>query len=225
MNEEALRQLSKQELIVLFLEYQGETEARVRELEAKLEALTRPAKTPTNSSLPPSTGKKANLESGKRKVGRQQRRGKSRKRVEPDAVVECRVERCEQCGTDLSQERQRLVGKSQVVEIPPVQPVVVEAQRYGCQCPQCGKWQAAAHPEGMEPERVFGRRLEALVTYLHEMQHMSYQRLQTVLKTLLGLDISVGALVNVVLRVGRQLQPAAEAIREEIRGSAVVGSD
>ena len=99
---------------------------------------------------------------------------------------------------------QRLIGRSQVVEIPPVQPVVIEAQRYGCRCPRCQRFQTAAYPPGLEGERVFGARLEALVTYLHQIHHLSYARLQTVLRVLFGLLISVGALVNLVQRAARQ---------------------
>lgn len=85
--------------------------------------------------------------------------------------------------------------------------------------------QPGVYPPGMEAERVFGSRLEAMVTYLHEVHHLSYQRLQTVLQVLFGVRISAGALVNMVGRVAGRLQPAAEAIREQIRGSPVVGSD
>jgi transposase len=45
------------------------------------------------------------------------------------------------------------------------------------------------------------------------------------MRVLAGLVISVGALVNIVRRTARRLEPAAEAIRDEIRGSSVVGSD
>lgn len=77
----------------------------------------------------------------------------------------------------------------------------------------------------MEWERVFGRRIEALVTYLHEVHHLSYVRLQRVMQVVSGLIISVGALVNTVGRTAKRLEPAAEAIRDEIRGEEVLGSD
>jgi len=225
MKEETLRRLSKEELIRLFLEYQEHMEARVRELEAKLEALMRPAKTPENSSKPPSSGYKANRSQRGRKKRKKGRAGKSRKRVEPDVVIECHVEQCAECGADLSDVPPYLLGSSQVVEIPPVEPVVIEARRYGCTCPHCGVRQSGAYPPGMEPERVFGRRLEGMVTYLHEVHHLSYQRLQTVLKALFGLVVSAGALVNMVKRTAMALKPAAEGILKQIRGSPVVGSD
>ena len=225
MTEEALRQLSKEALIALFLEYQERMEARVRELEAKLEELRRPAKTSKNSSKPPSSGYKANRPQREQKKRKRGGAGKSRKRVEPHVVLECAAVRCADCGADLRGEPQKLLGKSQVVEIPPVEPVVVEARRYGCTCPKCGKPQSEEYPSGLEPERVFGRRLEGMVTYLHERHHLSYGRLQQALKALFGLKASKGALVNMVKRTSAALEPTAEGILREIRRSSVVGSD
>lgn len=201
---------------------------RIAELEAKL---NRPPKTPKNSSVPPSAGRKANRQKTSRQRSSRKRgakaghKGTSRRRVEPDVVIECRVDTCPDCGTELAEIEQQLVGSTQVVEIPPIAPVVVEAHRYGCTCPECGATHVADYPAGMESERVFGRRLEAMVTYLHEVHHLSYVRLQTVMQVLFGLVISLGALVNAVGRVAQRLEPAAEAIRDEIRHSQVVGSD
>ena len=230
-----LRALSKEELIELVLELYAmneklrEENAQLRERVAKLEKqLKRPAKTPKNSSVPPSAGRKASRRrsSKQRKRGAQKgHKGTSRRRSEPDVTVECQVETCPDCGADLASVDQDLLGSTQVVEIPPVEPVVVEAHRYGCRCPQCGASVEANYPPGMESERVFGRRIEALVTYLHEVHHLSYVRLQRVMQVISGLIISVGALVNIVGRTAKRLEPAAEAIRDEIRGEEVVGSD
>ena len=62
--------------------------------------------------------------------------GKSRLKAESDVVIQCKLGVCPDCGADL-----RVVGRSQVVEMPPIQPVVIEAQRYGNVCPVCGKEQ------------------------------------------------------------------------------------
>ena len=70
MNREALLSLSKDDLIALVLALA----ARVAVLEAKLAA---PAKTPDNSSLPPSKGQKPNLPD-RRKKGRHGRPGVAR---------------------------------------------------------------------------------------------------------------------------------------------------
>lgn len=238
MTHTELESQSTPELIDLILQLQAANErlraenaqlqARIAELEAKNK---RPPKTPQNSSVPPSAGRKGkrkqlSVQGWKRKRGpKAGHKGTSRHRTVPDVVIECQVETCSECGAELSDVEQRLIGRSQVVEIPPVQPVVVEAERYGCSCPECGASHTADYPPGMEPERVFGRRIEAVVTYLHEVHHLSYARLQVVMQMLFGLLISVGALVNLVQRAAQRLEPAAQAIRDEVRQSRVVGSD
>jgi transposase len=57
------------------------------------------------------------------------------------------------------------------------------------------------------------------------VQHIPYLRLRGVMGEVLGLGIARGSLVNLVRRTGAALAPAAEAIRLEVVGSAVVGSD
>jgi transposase len=222
MTREHLATLTREELIDLVLRLQ----ARVTELEAELANKNRPPKTSSNSSVPPSSERKGNKQNTKKKQGAKPGHvGKSRVRTEPDVSIECKLEVCADCGADLQNVEQKIVGSSQVVEIPPIQPVVIEAQRYGCTCPNCGKEQTADYPDGMEPERVFGSRLESLVTYLHEIHHMSYARLQVAVKILFGLTISLGGLVNLVKRTARRLRPFADEILNEIRHSPVVGSD
>jgi transposase len=231
MTSAELEKLSTSELIELVLQLHA-TNVQLRERIAELEAkLKQPPKTPKNSSVPPSAGRKASRRqsSGRRAKGKRGAKaghqGTSRRRAEPDVVIECCLDTCSDCGSVLSDAEQRLVGSTQVIEIPPVKPVVVEAQRYGCTCPECGTWQVADYPPGMEAERVFGNRIELVITYLHQIHHLSYARLQVVMQTLFGLVISLGALVNVVRRVARRLEPTAEVIRDEIRHSQVVGSD
>ena len=95
--------------------------------------------------------------------------GKSRLKAESDVGIERKLEVCPDCGADLRDVEQKVVGRSQVVEISPIQPVVIEAQIYGCVCPVCGKEQSADYPDVMESGRVFARLLGALATYLHEV--------------------------------------------------------
>ncbi|MGC9319044.1 MAG: IS66 family transposase, partial [Armatimonadota bacterium] len=151
--------------------------------------------------------------------------GHSRRRQEPDITLQCRPKRCEDCGADLSDVCGREVGRSQVVEIPPVRPVVIEARRYEVACPHCGHQQQADYPPGLEPERTFGPRIEALVAYLYNVQHISYERLQQLMAQLFGLQISQGAIANIVRRLAENLQPRAERIRRSIRASPVIGCD
>ena len=231
MTREQLEQLSKAELVEIILQQQALIEqllARVAQLEELVNRLTQPPKDASNSSTPPSKTRKPNRPNRKSNAKRGPKpghTGASRKRQDPDVIVECRPASCDRCGADLPQVGGRLLGASQVVEIPPVQPVVIEARRYGCACPNCGRPQAGEYPAGLAPQRVFGPRLEALVSYLHHVQHVSYERLEGLLRAVFGLRLSQGAIANIIARAAVGLQPAAEAIGEEVRASPVIGSD
>ncbi len=216
----ALRQLNIDELVEIIVELQ----AKVKALEARL---NRPPKTPTNSSIPSGQQPKANRRQGKRaKRGPQKGHpGTSRTTAEPDVRIEIRVETCTGCGADLRAVPQEVVGSSQVMDLPPVRPVVIEARRCRVRCPSCGQRQTADYPAGLEAERVFGPRLEAVGHYLHLAHPLSYVRVQDILHDLFGLDISLGALVNAVRRARNTFSAAAQTILDDVRASGVIGSD
>ena len=129
MEPDELERLSREELLELIGRQQAEHGAaierrdeKIRELEEELAQFRRPAKTPENSSVPPSRGQKANRVAGRRrKLGPKRGHvGVSRVRSEPDVVVECRPSACAGCGEALPQTGGRRVGRSQVTELPPV---------------------------------------------------------------------------------------------------------
>src|SRR5947207_13278806 len=128
MDRDALEALDKAALIELIVQLQ----VRITALEAELARLGQPPKTPENSSVPPAQGFKPNR-AERRRAKRGARRGhlaSSRRRQPPDVVVRCRPTACHGCGAALGPRDQRRVGRSQVIELPPVRAVVVEAWRY-----------------------------------------------------------------------------------------------
>jgi hypothetical protein len=185
MIREELLRLLPTELIEIIMQLQE----RVALLEAQVASLAKPPKTSRNSSVPPSKSEYTNDRSGlmdkpnrKLREGAKPRGpkpghvGHSRTRQTPDVVIKCRPSVCVQCGHDLTQGDQTAIGKSQVVDIPPIEPIVVEAHRFCATCPSCGHTQAADYPAGLEPERVFGPQVETLATYFHHVHHLSYER-------------------------------------------------
>lgn len=233
MDRDQLRDLPVDALIEVILALQArvaELEAlqvRVAQLEAELASAHQPAKTPENSSVPPAQGQKANRAArrGRKPGARRGHLGSSRLRQPPDQVVKVRPTACGGCGAELRPRDQRRVGKSQVIELPPVQPVVIELWRYAAVCPACQHRTIAEAPTGLEPHRVFGPRVEALLGYLHERHHLSYQRLVEVSQELFSLTLSEGAIANALARLAERARPAYAAIAAEVRGSPVQGSD
>jgi transposase len=237
MAEKDLAGLSREELVELVRRQQEELAEReaaierrdekIRVLEEELLQFRRPAKTPENSSVPPSRGQKANRVAGRRRKPGPKRGhvGVSRMRSTPDAVIECRPSACAGCGEALPQTGGRRVGRSQVVELPPVVPVVIEGWQYAVTCGHCGVETAGAYPAGLEPRRTFGPRIEALLSYLHERHHVGYERLVEVCRDVFGLAISQGGVENALARLVERSRPTYAAIREQVRGSPVINSD
>ena len=73
---------------------------------------------------------------------------------------------------------------------------------HGGTCPCCAKRFKAPPPQGLEPGSPFGPNLRAFVVYLRSTQGIPPARLSHVLRDMLGLEISEGALVN-ILGAGR----------------------
>lgn len=226
MSDEDLRQLRPEQVVV----HVRRLEARIAELEAELARRGGPPKTPENSSLPPAKGFKRSQRpppaEHRAKLGPPAgHAGSSRRRSVADVVVVCAPDQCRRCGQGLASTPLQHIGTSQVVDLPPFRPVVVEAWRYAARCAACGTTTRGTYPVGLEPTRVFGPGLEALVTYLHEQHHVGYQRLQRLGRDVFRLHLSEGAVANVLRRTARQLAPPVAAIREAVRASPVIGSD
>jgi transposase len=210
--------------------------ARISELEARHGG---PRKTPENSSLPPARGFKADRAARRRaaklegepaaKRGpKPGHRGVSRSRVDSASVhqiVVCRPQQCGSCGTTLPETGGKVVGRQQVVELPPVRPLVVELQRVRVRCRHCGHGTVGTAQDGWDQQASFGPRLVTLAALLHEQQHVAYERLVTLFVEVLGLKISEGALVAAVARLGTKLAPHAATIASAVRVAPVVGSD
>jgi transposase len=237
MAEDELAGLSREELLELVRRQQVELAEReaaierrdekIRALEEELAQFRRPAKTPENSSMPPSRGQQANRVSGRRRKPGPKRGhvGVSRGRSEPDVVIECRPRACAGCGATLPQTGGRRVGRSQVIEVPAVTPVVIEGWQYAVTCAGCRVETTGTYPAGLEPRRTFGPRIAALLSYLHERHHVGYERLVELCRDLFGLAISQGGVENPLRRLVERARPTYAAIREQVRGSPVINAD
>jgi len=77
----------------------------------------------------------------------------------------------------------------------------------------------------MEPGSPFGNRIAALVTTLRYSHGISYRRMQQMFSGMFGLEISEGAIANLLLRVKGQLQTEVDGILAALRSARLVGSD
>ena len=150
---------AEKDALVLALWAQVQTlTARVAHLAARL---SRPPKTPGNSSLPPSKGHKANRPERTERAGPRQgslgRAGGGRPLAEePDQLVIVKAAACAHCRAALDDAAQVLHARYDKVELPPVRPVVTRVERYLGRCPCCGGATLAPVPEGLAEGSPFG---------------------------------------------------------------------
>ena len=225
MDRNTLLALTKDGLVALILAQVAQIEAlaaRVAALEARLAT---PPKTPGNSSLPPSKGQKANRPD-RPKQPRRGRPGVTRMLAEdPDRVVEATLAACPHCAHPLAAADQPDIHAYDHIDLPPIHPMVTRVHRHGGTCPDCRKRVVAPAPEGLEPGSPFGPGLRALIIHLHVTQAIGFERLARLLAEVFGLQISQGAIANVLARAEAPLLAATAPIAAAVRTSPVVGCD
>ncbi len=199
--------------------------ARVAELEAKLK---RPAKTPSNSSVPPSRGQKANRPAGEKvqKRTKASHPGVGRQLSEtPDHVHEAIAPACPHCAAPVTAESQSLKQLYERIEIPPIKPVVTQVRRHGGVCPCCQQQFLAPVPKGLEPGSPFGSSVVSLAVAFHHNQAISFERLATLFGEVFGLKISEGAIGNMYKKSMPVFANQVVGIKARLFSTTIMGSD
>ena len=231
MYRDDLAKLTKDELIALVLAQKAQIEALTRRL-AELEAkLGQPPKTPDNSSVPPSRGRKPNRAERRAATKRKGRPGVFRAlAADPDRIVDSLAECCPHCAHQLTRADQPGFHAYDHIEVPVIRPVVTRIHRHRGTCPHCRCGFSVAPPPGMPPGSPFGADLTALIVHLHVTQAIGFERLTQLLDEVFGIRISEGAIANLITRAQAPLAasaavPAKAGIAAEVRASPVVASD
>ena len=222
-----LSHAEKDALILALFDRLAVQDARIAALEARIDALTRPPKTPDNSSKPPSQGQKQDTPAaGAKPPPRKGRPGAGRAlHPNPDREVERKLASCPTCHAafpEASQTPQQVYDR---IELPPVRPDVTRVRLFGGRCACCGERATAEAPGGLEPGSPFGTSIAAMVVYLHYAHAIGMERLALLMEELFGLSISEGAISNILARARDPLLDATAAIEKVVLASPVVCSD
>jgi transposase len=128
-----------------------------------------------------------------------------------DEVVEYHPDACRRCGTLLHGEDPDPL-RHQVIEIPPITPVVIEHRLHRLVCPCCSTSTCATLPAEVEGSH-YGPRLSALVGLLGSAFPLSFSKTQALLQQLVGVEMSRGAIARVRQRLSAALaEPMDQAL-------------
>jgi transposase len=225
MNRDTLASCSKAELIALIealTKQIGVLTKRVAALEAEL---GKPPKTPDNSSVPPSQGHKASGESETKPKAKPHAGSHRPLHPNPTWRRDVLADRCEHCRADVSAVAQASFHAYDRIEIPEIAPDVTRVTLHGGVCPCCRQRFRATPPVGLEPGSPFGANLRAFVLYLRFAQAIPFERLARLMSDLLGLEISEGALANMLEASGDAFARQTSLIRERLLSGTILQSD
>ena len=189
------------------------------------EKLNLPPKTPDNSSTPPAAGHKSNGETTRKPKGKPHAGAHRPLHPQPTRRRAVPANQCQHCRAEVSSVAQTPVHSYDRIEIPEIKPDVTRVTLLGGICPCCARPFKAAPPAGLEPGSPFGPNLRAFAIYLRFTQAISFERLSRLFSDLLGLEISEGALVNMLDDSKLAFARAASLIRERLLAGTILQSD
>lgn len=213
---------AKDALILAQAEAIASLTKRIEELEAKL---GQPAKTPDNSSLPPSRGQKGSGEASSKPKGKPHKGSHRDLHPDPTRTLDVRATQCPHCAADVSAVNQTVSERYDRIEIAAIKPDVTRVVLHGGLCPCCAKGFKAQPPEGLEPGSPFGPNLRAFFLYLRTAHAISFERLAQLASDLFGLSISEGALVNIMAGSATAFARASATIKAKLLSGSVLQSD
>jgi transposase len=205
-------------------------EARVAELERRLNRSSRNSSLPPSQD-PPSAPKRAGGKgSGRRRGGQPGHEGRHRRLLPPeqvDEVVEHWPERCRSCAHVFA-ERELVDAvepwRQQLAELPSIAVRVTEHRLHGVCCPDCSARTRAELP-GEVPRSAFGPRLQAAVVTLAVRNRVSRRDTTELARELFGVELSTGSVDAIVQRAGEALAGPYTQLEQQIRSAAVVNID
>lgn len=202
----------------------------LRELSNRIDVLEEKLRTNSrNSSQPPSTDSDRppapKLPTGRKRGAQPGHPGKARTLLPPEAIThaqDCKPGPCPACGGAMKISGLR--ARHQVIDLPPIVPVVTEYRLFAGTCQSCGCQCEAGLPPGVS-SRVTGPRLLAVIGALTGGYHLSKRQVQGLLANLLGIELSVGAISEGEAEIGDALADIAAEAHAHVRQSPVVHAD
>jgi transposase len=204
-------------------------EARVGELERRLNRSSRNSSLPPSQDPPSAPPRPRGKGSGRKRGGQEGHQGRYRRLLPPeqvDEIVEHWPERCGSCThefVEVDRVDAAEPSRRQVAELPPIAVRVSEHRLHRVCCPECAAVTAAEPPAGTR--WAFGPRLQAAVVTLGVRNRVSRRDATELARELFGVGVSTGTVDAIVQRAGEALAAPHTRLEQEIKRSPVVNID
>lgn len=199
---------------------------RVAELEERLGQTSRNSSRPPSSDPPSAPPRMPRALSGRKPGGQPKHPKHERDLVPPERVtnmIPVKPERCKKC-------HRRLEGidphppRHQVIDLPPVEPIITEYQLHALFCRRCRIETRADLPAGA-PRGNFSPRVAALASLLTSFYHLGRRMAAAAMGDLFGVRMSVGSVSNCEQIASAALKGPVEEARAYVQAQSVKNSD
>lgn len=187
----------------------------------------------TNSSQPPSAdgfgqGVKAKKKVKKSRKARQssntpRQARKLKPSQECDRVYEVKPRVCQECGAPLSGDDSH-PHRHQEIELPPIEPLVIEYRLHQLSCDACGEMTQAILPPGVSASG-YGERLSAIVTLLRGPYRQSYRQVCRLMEEVFDVRLSRGSVGRLRHELSAALKAPVSEAKTYVQSQSRVHSD
>ena len=178
------------------------------------------------SSDPPQSQRLCRVRGKRRRGGQPGHPGYTRTLLpmeEVDEVAVIKPERCTHCHAPLSGDDPK-PWRHQVIEMPPITPVVTEYQWHQLICPACGEVTRAPWPAGV-PSGTYGPRVQATVALCTGAYRLSKRTTQQAMDEVFGVPMSVGTISQLEQATTAAVAAPVEDARTSVQEQAVAHVD
>lgn len=200
----------------------GNLQSELTDLRQQVAALNaRLGQNSQNSSKPPSSDAPSvkrpppREPSGRRRGAQPGHEPHRRPLLTPDEEIARKPSACRRCGVTLTGSDPQPL-RHQVIELPPIKPLVTEYQLHRLPCPRCGTFTCATLPDGVPVGRQ-GPRLQATLAVLTGAYRLSKDQAETLCADLFSVPICSGTICQLEQQTTVALAPVVEELHQHIK--------
>lgn len=198
---------------------------QVRTLQEQLNQTSRNSSRPPSSD-PPQAQRPRRPQGQRRRGGQPGHSGHTRTLLpveDVNEVVVLKPAACPQCHTPLSGDDPK-PWRHQVIEIPPITPVVTEYQWHQLVCAACGEVTRASWPTDV-PSGTYGPRVQATVALYTGAYRLSKRTAQQMMDDVFGVPVSVGTISQLEQATTEAVAAPVEEARTAVQVQKVAHLD